>query len=113
MQTREIPREEWGSFLEALSKKEAEHPVRLEVEGADLGSQTIGESLKLIRIGLEKKGSEAGSLAIAVQSDQGLLEHTIERPEHLYLEESDSGSLECIDIEDASRVKTLIQFASR
>lgn len=110
MQTREIPREEWASFFEQLSKSEADHPVRLEIAGTEIGSQEIGGSLKLIRIGLEQKGSGIGALGVAVDSGQGMLEHMIVRPEHLYVEEDDSGTLECIDIEDAAHVKTLIQF---
>lgn len=111
MQTREIPREQWPKFLDSLSKKEADHPVRIEVEGGDAGgSQHVGESLKLIRIGVETKGSESGSLEVAVESSEGLLEHKIDRPQHLYVEEDDSGELACIDIEDAENVKTLIQF---
>jgi Family of unknown function (DUF5335) len=66
-----------------------------------------------VEISVEEKGSDAGAIEVTVGRPGQELTHRIARPEHVWAEESDSGELECLDIEDADHVKTLIYFESR
>lgn len=111
--TREIPREGWADYLLLLSTIERDQQVRIKAEGPELGDQTVAWNLPLVEISVEEKGSEAGAIEVTVGRPGEELTHRILRPEHVWAEESDHGELECLDIEDADHVKTLIYFESR
>ncbi|MFY0526339.1 DUF5335 family protein [Archangium gephyra] len=70
-------------------------------------------NLPLVEISVEEKGSDAGTIEVTVGHPGEELTHRILRPEHVWAAENDSGELECLDIEDADHVKTLIYFESR
>jgi hypothetical protein len=108
--TVEIPRESWGQWLDDLSKRAREHPVRIEVIDREVGDQEMAQFLPLIGVSLEKEGSEAGEVEIAVASGQADLDHRIEKPARIFVEASDQGVLECLDIEDVGGGKTLVYF---
>ncbi|MGZ3460142.1 MAG: DUF5335 family protein [Archangium sp.] len=107
---REIPREGWADYLSLLSIVECDHQVRIEAEGPELGDQTLAERLPLVDISVEEKGSEEGAIEVTVGHPGEELTHRISHPEHVRATESDSGELECLDIEDADHMKTLIYF---
>ncbi|AEI63149.1 DUF5335 family protein [Corallococcus macrosporus] len=108
--TREIPKEGWADYLSLLSNLERDHWVRIETESADFGDQPLAGRLPLVEIGLEPKGSDRGAVEIIVGRPGGEVTHRILKPDHIYADESESGELECLDIEDADHVKTLIYF---
>jgi hypothetical protein len=110
MQTREIPNDGWADFLNNLSEAHRDERVRVEVGGEPLGEQPLVEGLTLMGLSLDPKGSEAGTIDVAINTPQGVLDHRIEKPEHVWVEENDAGGLACIDIEDQEHVKTLIYF---
>lgn len=111
--TREIPREGWADYLFLLSTVERDQQVRIQAGGPELGDQTVVWDLPLVEISVEEKGSETGAIEVRVGRPGEELTHRIPHPEHVWAEESDSGELECLDIEDADHVKTLIYFESR
>ncbi|HYO51621.1 DUF5335 family protein [Archangium sp.] len=111
--TREIPREGWADYLLLLSTIERDQQVRIQAEGPELGDQTVVEHLPLVEIFVEEKGSDEGAIEVTVGRPGEELTHRILHPEHVWAEESDNGELECLDIEDADHVKTLIYFESR
>jgi hypothetical protein len=108
--TREIPREGWADYLALLSNLEKDHWVRIEVESAELGGQPLASRLPLIEIALEEKGSDRGSVEIIVGRPGDEITHRISAPDHIYADESESGELECLDIETSDHAKTLIFF---
>ena len=110
--TREIPREVWSDYLTLLSSIERDHRVRLEANGPDLGEQRLA-SLPLVDISVEEKGSDEGAIEVTVGRPGEEITHRILHPEHVWAEESDSGDIECLDIEDSDHVKTLIYFEPR
>ena len=112
MHTREVPRSDWARYLTILSGRKADHPVRIRVEGEDVGDQTLAECLPLVGISLEEKGSEkdAIELTVARPAGENNLTHQIEHPERVYVEEDDAGEPKVLDIEDHARVKTLVFF---
>jgi Family of unknown function (DUF5335) len=110
MLTYEVPQPRWADFLFALALQHREEQVRVEVDGESLGEQPLGEHLALVDISLEEKGSARGSIALTLASEDTELSHRIAAPTRLYVEETDSGELVCLDIEDGERRKTLVAF---
>lgn len=113
-ETQEIPRERWSDYLNALSNRSKDLPVRIEVEGQDLGDQMLAQQLPLVGISCELKGSEANAIEVTLgKKEQGSanITHMIEDPERLYVEETENGQVRCLDIETRAKVKTLIFFA--
>ena len=108
--TREIPRDGWAEYLSLLSSIERDHWVRIEADSLDLGEQTMVSRQPLVEIALEEKGSDRGSIEVTVGRPGAEMTHRIHKPDKLYAEESESGELECLDIEDAENGKILIYF---
>jgi hypothetical protein len=85
--------------------------VIVRVEGQEVGDQVLAEHVPLVGISVEKKGSEANAIELTLaHRDQRSLNHMIQSPEHVYVEESANGEVVCLDIEDRARVKTLVFF---
>lgn len=106
-ETREIPRERWADFLSGLSAREREHVVRVALAGRTLGEQTVVGDAPLRRIALADMGDVHGLIEIRLD---GGVTHWIPEPAHMYALEDENGEVECLDIEDRGRVKTLIFF---
>lgn len=107
--TLEIMQPRWAGFLNFLSKNLQDRPIRIEVQGAELGDQWLGAHLPLVGMDYETRGSEAGTMCITVATSQGgELRHHVARPRRLYLRETEAGELECLDIEDEEGMRTLI-----
>ena len=113
--THEIPRERWADYLSALSNREKDHPVRIRVEGREIGDQALAEGLPLVGISVEEKGSEKDAIEVTVGNKgrgEANMTHMIHAPERIYIEERSNGQVACLDIEDGAQVKTLIFFDS-
>ena len=108
--TREIPREGWADYLFLLSTIERDQQVRIQAGGPERGEQTVAWDLPLVDISVEEKGSDTGAIEVTVGRPGEQLTHRILHPERLQAGESDSGELECLDIEDAEHVRTRISF---
>ncbi|HVG58759.1 MAG TPA: DUF5335 family protein [Hyalangium sp.] len=108
--TREIPREVWSDYLILLSGMTRSQWVRIETASTDIGEQPLAQRLPLIEISFVEKGSDRGAIEITVGRPGEEITHRIFHPERIYADESESGELECLDIEDAERTKTLIFF---
>lgn len=110
--THEIDRGQWGRYFDKLSRQEMKHPVHIEVDGEDIGNEVLSRQMPLMGLTLERKGSAAGDIDVVVgrAGDQGIIDHRVPHAEHIYVQESDNGDLECIDIEDSDHNKTLVYF---
>lgn len=111
MHTREIPKPNWGHYLQALGNHKAYQPVRVQVESEELGAQPLAEGLPLVGISMEAKGSHKDAIEVTLGSPgEGDFTHMIDQPAHLWVEEDEAGEVQTIDIEGAGRIKTLIFF---
>ena len=107
----EIPREQWADYLARISKQEHDEWVRVESISSDMGDQPLSDSLPLIDIMLETKGSNAGAVQIIVGRENEEITHRILEPERLVAElNGNGGSLECLEICERGDGKTLIFF---
>lgn len=110
--TFEIPRENWSTYLDELNKNAKDHTVRVEVMNRELGDQELAESVPLVGVDFETKGSMAGSIDIVAisPSKKTDMDHRIAKPEHVYIKANDAGQLETIAIEESSGGTTFVYF---
>jgi acetoin utilization protein AcuB len=106
--TREISQSHWSHFLRDIEKLTRDRPVRVELVGP-LGHQVLAEMIPLRSITWSAKPSDKGLIELDLGRDAEL-DHRIIRPVRLAIEENASGGLECLNIEDEERTKTLIIF---
>lgn len=105
--SREIPREGWAEYLSGLSAREHAHVVRIALAGRKLGEQVVVGDAPLRGIAVSDQGDVHGLIEIRLG---GGVTHWIPEPTHMYALEDENGDVECLDIEDRARVKTLIFF---
>ena len=111
-ETTEIPRERWQEYLDALSNRSKQTPVRIRVESQELGDQQLAGRMPLVGISCEEKGSDANAIEVTLggpEKDFPNITHYIQGPERVFVEEGTNGQVRCLDIESA-KVKTLIFF---
>lgn len=112
MTTRELPKSTWAPTLEAIACRKAFQPVQVRIEDPTLGSQPLTHDLPLVGISFEEKGSQPDAVEITVAQCDGKenFTHVIAHPEHIFVQESERGEVQGLDIEDTAHVKTLIFF---
>lgn len=109
--TREVPQTQWNEFLSNLTEG---HPrVRVQINGEELGDQQLVKRAALRRFEVDQKGAEGQAIELEVGSAEEVFSHRIERPEHIWVEESDDGVPKVVNIEDGAHTKTLISLESQ
>jgi hypothetical protein len=108
--TREIPREVWADYFTLLSGIARSQCVRIEADSTDIGEQQLAQRLPLIDISFVEKGSSRDAIEVTVGRPGEEITHRIFHPDRIYADESESGELECLDIEDSEHTKTIIFF---
>lgn len=113
--TKEIPREEWTTFLDDFSRRHEGWLVTMEVMGTDIGAQIEGNGLPLDGISADLKDRECFiSVALGGTPDRHIT-HTIGQPTALRLEatQTESGVSEALQIEAPGSPTTLLRFSPR
>lgn len=114
MALQEIPREQWKTYFENLSREYESGMVRVEVRGQPLPQQPALTQIPLLGISYEEKGSGQGRIDIMVGSDADATNasHTIAHPTRVQVEGQD-GSVDTltIDAEEGEPV-TIVSFLS-
>lgn len=101
--TRKLDKKEWRTYFDNASKHLALTRVTVIVSGLDLGVQTEAERLILNGITYDP-----GSDALEVQA--GDLRHRIQRPEAIFVQESNGGTLVCCEIKDGDGREQIIEL---
>lgn len=108
--TLKIPRDEWGNFLDDLTKRRFEWKTNLEVMNPDIGDQTLSDGLPLTGVTFEAKGDKPViEILLGRNADQHQA-HSILDPEALAFlpNEKDHGGI--LEIEEADGTKTLVRI---
>jgi hypothetical protein len=109
-ETREIPREEWGSHFDDFSRELPELVAHVEVLGDEVGAQTEAESPRLTGITYDR-GDDI--LVIGLDSIGGTtnedLEHIVYAPQTITVAEGD-GDTVVYDIQDAEQTQTILRL---
>ena len=113
MHTQEIPRQEWNSFFDSFSRQHEGWLATLEVFGSEVGAQKEAHELPLEGLSLASEAEKSASIAINMGKTPDVhINHTITKPEHVWLEKTDDGADAALEIEWANDSKTLLRFRS-
>jgi hypothetical protein len=112
MQTQEIPRDKWATFLETFSRQHEGWLSTLEILGTDIGAQQEVLNLPLEGISASRD-SVPETIAISLGNDaKDHVTHTVTNPTRIWLEQTSQGANAALEIESADEVKTLLRFRS-
>ena len=113
MKTRQIPREEWISFFDDLSKKLEGQSVALEVFGPDIGDQI--EERRMFFAGLtadvtDRVGKQDQIEIMLGGNPEAHLTHTITAPTEVDLQQTDLGVASSLQIKAADGTTSLLRL---
>jgi len=112
MSTQEISRSSWSDFLNTFSLQHEGWLATLEIFGEDIGAQR--EARELPFEGVSVAGSEEPeSIVISLgKSPEYHVSHTIDKPAHIWVEQTPAGATAVLQIESEDQSKTLLRFRS-
>jgi hypothetical protein len=112
MSTREVSRNEWVSFFDIFSKQHEGWIASLEVLGDEVGAQAEAVELPFEGISVSAE-DEPPSLVIDMgRTTEDHISHTIERPRHVWLSQTEEGANDSLEIVEEGNQKTLLSFRS-
>ena len=105
--TSEIPKNDWGMFLDDLTKRRFGWETKVEVIGKEIGDQILDEGLPLGGITCERRGEDT-FIEIFIGDDDRHQSHNIKNPTKIvYLGRTD-GPGGVVEFEEADETKTLL-----
>lgn len=112
MSTIEVTRDDWTSFFDTFSRQHEGWFASLEVLGDDVGAQREVDELPLEGISVNA-GENAESLIISFgKTPEDHVTHTVERPRHVWVNQTVEGAHESLEIEEEDNQKILLRFRS-
>ena len=113
MKTRQIPREEWTTFFDDLSKKLEGKSVALEVFGTDIGDQV--EERRMFFAGLtadvtDRAGKQDQIEIMLGGKPEAHLTHTITAPIEVDLQQTELGVASALQIKSADGTTSLLRL---
>lgn len=113
MDTQQLPQEEWGGFLDEISRQFESGLVSVTVSGNGMSDAPVITDLPLLGIQLNTKGSDSGSITvIAGQSAGDTISHTIPAPTQFQVARDAGGTVAAIQIDAAEPAQTQVHFLS-
>jgi hypothetical protein len=106
--TTEIPRNKWKEFFDNLTRNLDGWETNVEVVSDSVGAQVMSDGLPFGGLCFDEA---ANDIELVIGTDPANHQtHTLSEPLSVAFEGSDVGPGGVLDIEDASRTKTLIHF---
>jgi hypothetical protein len=113
MPTRDIPRDQWTSFLDGFSRQHEHWLVNVEVLTDGLGAQREVREKSLIGVSADLKNGTTNAISImAGDRDDDHVNHIVNRPTRVALEETSEGAHRGLRIEAEDGQTTLLLFRS-
>jgi Family of unknown function (DUF5335) len=112
MRNRLVPRSEWFRFFDAFSRRHQGRIVTVHVFGPKVGSQIEARGMPLE--GIVSNADATGPIAIYLGAapPTSNIEHEIDEPKQVWVELSDSGAEEALQVESKDGTKTVLEFLS-
>jgi len=107
--TLEIPREQWGKFLETFSRHHHGWPLRLETHDRITGEKVVSQETPLESIELDLEDEMNPRINVIVQIDNKVIKHILFLPSSLVSESSDDGQEQSLRIETVN-TETTVHF---
>lgn len=113
MPSRDIPREDWVTFLDSFSRQHERWLVNVEVVTDGLGAHREIREKSLVGVSADLKGRGMGTISIITgdRSDDHV-NHIINRPVRVALEETEEGAHKGLRIDAENGETTLLRFRS-
>ncbi len=108
MPTREIPREQWTSFLDDFSRRHKGENAVVEVLDQREGDQREADRLPFVGISADEKAGENVIAIMVGDRPDRHEEHLIDKPSHVRVREE--GRLSAIEIEPSDGPRTLVRL---
>jgi hypothetical protein len=109
--TQELPRAAWRPYFDDLSRAIGTSRATVEVDGKDIGAQTVAEDLTLVGVTYDDRDDV---VVIGLDSPGGYVEefeHTVSHPQRIMVATGDLGGPElAIDIEDDESHQHIIKL---
>lgn len=111
MKTKEIPKQEWGTFFDNFSRQHDGWLATLEILGAEIGAQVEERELPLKGIVDEWDEVDGNEIMIMVEAKpDDHLTHTIRNATQVSLEQTDDGADAALAIKSADGTTALLRF---
>jgi hypothetical protein len=107
MPTREIPRGEWGAFLDAFSRQHRGWLVSIDVLGIDIGAQPEARDVPLEGTTFDH---ESDLIVITAGRDAARVTHSVRDPLNVRLRQAEDGADEALQIESTAGERTIVRF---
>ncbi|HEY0761331.1 MAG TPA: DUF5335 family protein [Pyrinomonadaceae bacterium] len=109
-----IKKEQWTDFLNDFTKRNQFRATRLEIAGEEDGAEEEAEFLPLVGISVDSKGTDAGSIVVALggetSHEERHLQHQITQVERITPITGQHGVEDGLAFEDGTGNKTLLMF---
>jgi Family of unknown function (DUF5335) len=112
MNTIEVTRNDWTSFFDIFSKQHEGWLASLEVLGDQIGAQHEVVELPLEGISVNAEEDPESLIISFGKTPEDHVTHTVERPRHVWINQTIEGADESLEIEEEDNQKTLLRFRS-
>jgi hypothetical protein len=112
MSTIEVTRNDWTSFFDTFSKQHEGWLASLEVLGDQIGAQHEVIELPLEGISVNAEEDPESLIISFGKTPEDHVTHTVQRPRHVWVNQTVEGAHESLEIEQEDNQKTLLRFRS-
>ena len=112
MSTIEVTRNDWTSFFDTFSKQHEGWLASLEVFGDQIGAQHEVNELPLEGISVNAEEDPESLIISFGKTPEDHVTHTVQRPRHVWVNQTVEGAHESLEIEQEDNQKTLLRFRS-
>lgn len=112
MSTIEVTRNDWTSFFDTFSKQHEGWLASLEVLGDQIGAQHEVIELPLEGISVNAEEDPESLIISFGKSPEDHVTHTVQRPRHVWVNQTVEGAHESLEIKQEDNQKTLLRFRS-
>ena len=106
----ELKKEDWGIFLDNLSKRRFEWMTEIEIINDQVGHQVLSNGLPLAGVTAETVGDRTSIVITVGETTNNHITHTINDPTRIAFLVGEGAQGDVIDIEEANGTKTLIRL---
>ena len=112
MSTIEVTRNDWTSFFDTFSKQHEGWLASLEILGGQIGAQHQVVELPLEGISVNAEEDPESLIISFGKTPEDHVTHTVQRPRHVWVNQTVEGAHESLEIEHEDNQKTLLRFRS-
>jgi Family of unknown function (DUF5335) len=112
MSTIEVTRNDWTSFFDTFSKQHQGWLASLEVLGDEVGAQREVIELPLEGISVNAEEDPESLIISFGKTPKDHVTHTVDRPRHVWVNQTVEGVHESLEFEEEDNQKTLLRFRS-